>query len=201
METDRRRVLTSISGVGLTWIAGCSGDRSNGDSGDEDTPADSTPTSEDESEENDNQHDIDESFRVGSGAQSIRYIVEGGSLATEIGASSINTEADGVFIIVILNMENVGDQSIDITSRHLRVVDSQGREFDADTGANIYIEQDSRFDVDGITFEQLQPGLQQTRAVVFDVGPNESYALKVDPAGMFSGANIHYVALGNVPEP
>jgi len=98
-------------------------------------------------------------------------------------------------------MENVGNETIDITSRHLKVVDSEDRRFDADTEANTYINQDSRFDVEGIMFEQLQPGLQQTRAIAFDVATNQSYAFQVDPAGVFSGAESHYVALGNVPEP
>jgi len=199
----RRKVLVGISASGLGAIAGCAGS-DNSDSSSGDTNGDSgeeTTATETESDEDENQHDIGESFEVGSGEKSIEYIVEEATLARAIGTSSFNVEADGLFLIVILEMENTGNESIDITSRHLRLVDSQGREFDADTEASSYINQDSRFDAEGILFEQLQPGLAQTRAVPFDVATQESYALKVDPAGIFSGSEAHYVALGNVPEP
>jgi hypothetical protein len=192
-QIHRRDVLAGLSVLGVGAIAGCSG------SGTPDTNDDSdgaTPTEEDEK-----QHDIGDSFVVGSGDKSIQYVVNEATLARAIGTSSFNVEADGVFLIVILSMENTGNESIDITSRHLRLVDSEGREFDADTEASSYISQDSRFDAEGILFEQLQPGLEQKRAIPFDVVAEESYALQVDPAGIFSGAASHYVALGNVPEP
>lgn len=190
MDLNRRRVLAGISAVGLTGIAGCAG----GDDSQEDF--EETPTDTPENQ----QHKVGESFAVGSGPKAIKYTVKNASLAREIGTSSISTEADGVFLVAILIMENIGDETIDVTSRHLRLIDSQDREFDADTGAAYYIDQDSRFNTEGITFEQLQPGLRQTRAIVFDVPSGESYALKVDPAGMFSAADTHYVALGNIPQ-
>lgn len=201
---ERRDLVVGLSTAGVIGLAGCaSGESSAGDAdgsnaGEETSEATPTETASSESE---TQHDVGEAFTVGSGEKSIRYVVEEATLARAIGTSSVNVEADGLFLIVILNMENTGDKSIDITSRHLRLVDSQGREFEADTEANTYISQDSRFDVDGILFEQLQPGLEQTRAVAFDVATEESYALMVDPAGVFSNAETHYVALGNVPNP
>jgi len=191
----RRRFLTTCAGVGITGLAGCTSDSSSDDdSGENDTTTDSSTGKS-------NQHDIDEPFTVGSGSKSIQYVVAEATLARSVGTSSISADADGLFLIVVLSMENVGDETIDITSRHLQVVDSEGREFDADSGASVYINQDPRFEAEGISFEQLQPGVQQRRVVVFDVATNESYALKIDPAGTFSGAETHYVALGNVPEP
>lgn len=199
MDMERRLFLSTSLGVGLTGLAGCTTDEgSAGDSGDED---DTTDAEDGSAAEDGTQHDVGERFTVGSGEKSIRYTVEEATLARSVGTSSFNTDADGLFLIVVLSMENVGDETIDITSRHLQVVDSEGREFDADTGANVYVSQDARFDAEGITFEQLQPGIRQTRVVVFDVATNQSYALKIDPAGIFSGADTHYVGLGNVPEP
>lgn len=193
----RRSVLASMSVVGLGAIAGCTGS----DTPDDDSGGETPTATETESSEDENQHDVGELFEVGSGEKSIRYTVQEGTLARAIGSSSFNVEADGLFLIVILRMENTGNESIDITSRHLRLVDSEGREFDASSEASSYFSQDSRFEAEGILFEQLQPGLEQTRAVAFDVPTEESYALKIDPAGIFSGAEAHYVALGNVPEP
>jgi len=202
-RAGRRQVLSGLSVIGISGLAGCSSGESTTDdssateSGDESEES----TADDDSSEDANQHEIGESFTVGSGTQSIAYVVEQASLAELIGTSSFNTEPDGLFLVLIVTMENVGDETIDITSRHLKVVDNEGRRFDADTEANTYIGQDSRFDAEGIVFEQLQPGLQQTRAIAFDVATNRSYAFQVDPAGLVSGAESHYVALGNVPEP
>jgi hypothetical protein len=204
VNMSRRTIFTGISAVGLGSVSGCAGSDSpdNGDTGADGDPNQATDSpTETESSEEENQHDIGESFEVGSGEKAIRYIVEEATLARAIGSSNFNVSADGLFLIVILQMENIGTESIDITSRHLRLVDSQGREFDASTEASTYFSQDTRFDVEGILFEQLQPGLEQTKAVAFDVPTEESYALKVDPAGIFSGADANYVALGNVPEP
>jgi len=206
MTTINRRQVLKTAGVGILMggLAGCSSDGDNGDgSGDgnednqntpEPTPS-STPTPEGPPT-----HEIGESFIVGSGEQSIRYTVVEATTADAIGTETVNEEADGRFLIIILRMENVGSESLDISTNNLKLVDSENREFDADTGASVYIEQDPRFDVEGVSFTQLQPGLEVTRAVIFDVVPGNSYAFKADPQGLFSDADSHYVPLGTVPE-
>jgi hypothetical protein len=213
----RRTLVKSIGTVGAgIGIAGCSSEDSDGQSdggdgaasGDETTgggdaatsvtpTVQATPTST--QEESDTTHEVGETFEVGSGDQTVSYMVEDASVTNAIGTESLNEEAAGKYLVVILRIENTGDEALDMTSRNLKLIDSQEREFEADTGAAIYIEQDDRFDVEGITFDQLQPGLEVSRAVIFDVSPGESYAFKADPQGVLSGANSHYVPLGNVP--
>jgi len=102
-----------------------------------------------------------------------------------------------LFVAMTLEMENVGEESLTISSEILQLEDAQDRQFDADTLASIYAEQDPRVDVEGITFGQLQPGLTVTRAIVFDVPPG-SYRFVAEPAGVFSGADEHAVPLGSV---
>ncbi|WP_248896848.1 DUF4352 domain-containing protein [Haloplanus halobius] len=200
MEMDRRGVLTGLAASSVLPLAGCTGDSTSADDGGgEPTPDEMSETPVGASARP--QHDLGDPFTVGTGVRSIRYVVETVSVAERIGTESFTTTADGLFLVVGLTMENVGDESIDITSRHLQVVDSQGRTFDADDEATTYLSQDARFGTEGITFEQLQPGLRQTRAVAFDIVSEESYAFKVSPAGIFSDAVPHYVALGTVPEP
>jgi hypothetical protein len=143
-------------------------------------------------------HDIGESFTVGDGDQSVQYQATDAFTQNAVGSSGIGTEADGIFLVVILEMENVGDESFDITDRHLRAVDGEDREFEADFEASAYADSDSRIEAEGITSEQLNPGLSVTRAVIFDVNPGEEYRLKIEPVGVFSNADTHYVPIGSV---
>jgi len=140
-----------------------------------------------------------EAFTVGEGAHSIRYTVEDfAAIEDYIGQSAdFGATPDGIFAVVTLTLENVGDESIDITTQHLKLADQEDRTFEADTEASIYAEQDDRIEAEPISFDQLQPGLSVTRSVVYDV-PSGTYRLAVEPAGIFSGADTHYVPLGEI---
>lgn len=142
-------------------------------------------------------HEIGESFTVGSGDQSIEYRVVDAFFQGTVGSSTLGEEADGIYFVVILDMENVGQESFDISDRHLRAVDDQDREFEADFGASAYADNDPRIDAEGIGYEQLNPGLTITRSVIFDVNPGAEYQLKIEPAGVFSGADAHYIPVGS----
>lgn len=196
-ETTDSSVDSPSNGDGNSDSGGSSG------ASNEDTETDESteePTEEPTETEQNTTHEIGESFEVGSGAQSIRYTVQEALVADKVGTEALSEEADGKFVIVILTMENIGDESLDITSRNLRLVDSEKREFESDIEAATYLEQDPRIDVEPITFDQLQPGLEVERAVIFDVAPGESYAFKANPEGLFSTADSHYVPLGEVSE-
>jgi len=196
---ERRSFLAVAGSVGLTSLAGCSGEGDDGGSdgsggGGGGSGGESTPTPEQTLT-----HDIGDSFVVGEGAQSIEYTVNGyETIEDYIGPGpEIGSSPDGIFAVVNLDLENVGDESLDLTSRNLQLIDDQDRMFEADTEASVYAGQDSRIEADAITFDQLQPGLSVTRSVIYDV-PSGTYRLAVEPAGVFSNADTHYVPLGDV---
>jgi len=143
-------------------------------------------------------HEINESFTVGSGDQSIEYRAVDAFFQESVGSSAVSAKADGVYFVVILEMENVGDESFDISDRHLRAVDDEDREHEADFEASAYADRDPRIGVEGITYDQLNPGLTATRTVVFDVNPDADYRLKIEPVGAFSNADTHYVTIRGV---
>jgi len=184
-----------MSTAAVTALAGCAGSEAPPASSDsEAAPPEETATDEQETRT----HAIGESFVVGDGAQSIRYrVVSYEVIEDYIFDPDFGETPDGVFVAVILEMENVGEESLTISSEILQLADAQDRQFDADTLASIYAEQDPRVDVEGITFDQLQPGLTVTRAIVFDVPPG-TYRFVAEPAGVFSGADEHAVPLGSV---
>ena len=189
---DRRTFTVAMSTAAVTALAGCAGSETPPD--EEAAPPEETATDEQETRT----HAIGESFVVGDGARSIRYrVVDYEVIEDYIFDPDFGETPDGVFVAVILEMENVGEESLTISSEILQLADAQDRQFDADTAASIFVEQDPRVDAEGITFDQLQPGLTVTRAIVFDVPPG-SYRFVAEPAGVFSGADEHAVPLGDV---
>jgi hypothetical protein len=183
-------------------LAGCSGggDGSSSDSGDESSGDETATEIETEAEQEQSlTHEIGESFTVGEGAQSIEYTVNDAiTIEDYIGSSEdVGSTPDGTFVVVNLDLENVGDESLDISTNFLKLADQEDRIFDADTEAGIYADQDSAISAEPITFDQLQPGLSVTRAVIFDV-PSGTYRFAAEPAGVFSNADTHYVPLGEV---
>jgi len=138
--------------------------------------------------ESDRNHSVGESFQVGSGAKALEYTVVGTQTTDNIGGE-YGSDASGTFLVVDLRIENVGDESVDLTSSVFRLVDNQGREYEVDSEAMIYLES-------SISFEQVNPGLSISGTVVFDVPPDQQgRQLRVDPAGIFSTAESHYVRL------
>lgn len=134
-------------------------------------------------------HDVGESFTVGSGDKAIRYTVTDVSTREFVGSGVLAEEADGIFVVVRIEMENVGDETIDITSDIFRLTDDQNREYETDSDAILAIE-------DNVLFEQLDPGVTKEASLVFDVPPDQSgRRLEIRPAGIFSAAEDHFVEL------
>jgi hypothetical protein len=134
-------------------------------------------------------HEIGETFTVGSGDQQVTYTVDSVDTADSVGSDALEEEADGEFVIIELTMENAGSESFDVSNRHVKIVDSQGREYEPDSDALLAVE-------NPIIFEQLDPGISKTFTVVFDVPPDQQdRQLMLEPIGILSSADEHYVNL------
>lgn len=141
-------------------------------------------------------HQMGDSFTVGDEGQSIEYSVQNAYSSSYIMGPVERQEADGQYIILDLSMENVGEESVDITTNHFTIVDSQDRTFDASSEQTLWVESDPRIQVEGVSFEQLQPGVSTEGAVVIEVPEDISeIEFKVEPTGPFSNADEHYVEL------
>jgi hypothetical protein len=82
-----------------------------------------------------------------------------------VGGDVIGAEAQGVFLLVHVTVENIGDeaQAFSSTAQKLH---ANGKEFDADAGASIYMD-DSRS-----LYEKINPGNKVRGIVLFDVPKN-----------------------------
>lgn len=182
---NRRTVLSGTVASITAVLAGCSGD-TGGDGGGGN--GDSTPAP----------HEIGDTFTVGNGDQTVEYVVNSVDAYTELGGEFSSEEASGVFAVAQLEMTNQTDETVDISSNHLKMVNGDGQQFDADAGAGVYVDSDPRIDAESISFEQLNPGLSVSGAVVFDVNPGASYQLLVEPIGYFSNASSQRVNIGTI---
>lgn len=135
-------------------------------------------------------HDIGDTFTVGSGGQAIQYRVTDMKKRQTLGSGVLAEEADGVFVVVAIEMTNQADESVSISSNLFTLVDDQDREYDTDSDATVAVE-------NNVVFEQLDPGVEKSGVLIFDVPTDQTgRKLQIDPAGMFSTADSHNVTLG-----
>lgn len=87
-----------------------------------------------------------------------------------------------------MNIENKGKESVEILSDYFTLIDSQGREFDTDNNAWIYLKEN-------VFLKQLQPSLPTGGQIIFDLPKHdETYTLEIT-GGLFS-FDQKYVLLG-----
>ena len=91
------------------------------------------------------------------------------STATEIGEDLAGTffgeKADGIFIILDVEVENTGKSAKYLMDSYLKLVDEQGREFSPNSVAAIYLKPQGS----ALMFEQVNPGITKKGKIVFDV--------------------------------
>lgn len=107
-----------------------------------------------------------------------------------MGDEYFGEEADGIFVIITADVENLGKETIDYFSdNNFKLIDTQEREFDPDDSAWAYLEE-------GVLIEQLQPGLPKTIQIAFDV-PEGEYNLEVVDNSVWR-TNVKMIAIGTV---
>ena len=82
---------------------------------------------------------------------------------TQIGTEYLNNKAQGEFVLVTVNVTNVGDQPQSFIGGNAKLFDSAGREFSASTEAAIYLQDSNSL------YEEINPGNTVTGTLVFDI--------------------------------
>ena len=113
--------------------------------------------------------------------------------AYEIGEYILGTfygeKADGIFLILDVTIENVGKESKYLWGTNIKIIDDQGRRYDHDTTAEIYLGDEA------FTFEQMQPCLPKRGKIVFDVPKNLKGMIEISSDDMWSNEK-KYVSWG-----
>lgn len=105
------------------------------------------------------------------------------------GGTLMGEQADGVYLVVDVEVENTGKRATYISSEMLRLVDDQGRVFEPDTAAGIYLGDA------GLTFDEINPGIVKKGESVFDV-PKDLRVARVRISNGLYGTDTYVNLLG-----
>ena len=94
----------------------------------------------------------------------ITKITKEKQIGQDLAGTFFGVKADGEFLIVDVEVENIGKSANILSDSYIKLVDNQGREFTADTMASFYLEQGS-----SLIFDTVNPGIVKKGKVVFDV--------------------------------
>ncbi|MFB6256500.1 MAG: DUF4352 domain-containing protein [Haloplanus sp.] len=202
---ERRPVLTACGTVLTGMLAGCSGGGGATETAEPTATETAEPTATETAEPTATEtagpdgptHDIGESFTVGSGDEAIGYRIVELFRADRIGGSATTSTADGTYLIVILELSNPRSEPISFPNNNFLIWnEEQIRYLDSDVTPKIG--DDERIDVEPIGTSTVLAGSSKTGAVVFDVDPDRSYWVRVNPTG--DSGETHYVSIGPVSE-
>ncbi|MFW6230746.1 MAG: DUF4352 domain-containing protein [Nanoarchaeota archaeon] len=123
---------------------------------------------------------LDEPIRAGSFEWTIKGYTTRRQIGEYIGDTLMGSEADGIYYVLDVEVENLDDTAEYLSDSFIKLVDGQGREFSADTGAAMFLEDNSY-----ILFDQINPGIVKKGKIVFDAPENlEVVNLKISSSFM-----------------
>lgn len=111
------------------------------------------------------------SYSVGDEIQAgdFKWKINGFTSATEIGQDIAGTffgeKADGIFLIIDVEVENTGKSANYLTDNFVKLIDEQGREFSPNSAAAIYLKPQGS----ALIFEQINPGIKKKGKIVYDM--------------------------------
>jgi hypothetical protein len=214
---ERRRVLTACGALATGLLAGCSGGGGNGESatGTPTATATTEPTAEPTAtatatteptaeptatatpEAAGPTHGLDESFTVGSGENAIGYRIIDLYRADRLGSSANNSTADGTYVVVFLELSNPQSDATTFPRNQFIVANEEQIRY-IDENATPLVADDDRLNVQPLANATILAGSSKTGAVVFDLDPDRSYEIRLQPTG--SSGETHYVNIGTVSD-
>ena len=98
----------------------------------------------------------------------MEYTVNSLSTATTLGSEYFNQTANGVYLVVEVRVKNNGQKAMMVDTNLFSLVDGE-IVYDSDGTASMYANTDESGTNLGFFLENLNPGLEKTGKVVFDV--------------------------------
>lgn len=86
-----------------------------------------------------------------------------------VGGSFLNKQAQGVFLLVYVTVENIGDEAQAFSGAAQKLYDGSDREYEASSEAAIYFEESQSL------YENINPGNAVKGVVLFDIPKNTKY--------------------------
>ena len=94
----------------------------------------------------------------------IKYTTES-QIGDDLGNTFFGVKADGQFLIIDVEVENIGKSAQILSDSYVKLIDDKGREFSADTTAAIYLKPTGS----ALAFDTINPGIIKKGKIVFDV--------------------------------
>ena len=126
---------------------------------------------------------LGEPVQVGSFEYTINSYYTTAAIGQNLMGTFMGETADGMFMVVDVTIENTGTQSVTLWDSMIKVVDDQGRTYNHDMNAEIYLSMSNK---KAFTFEQLQPGLPKRGYLVFDVPADLKGSFEISSTNLFS---------------
>ncbi|MFD0904391.1 DUF4352 domain-containing protein [Actinomadura sediminis] len=118
-------------------------------------------------------------YRDGKFAFTVTKVKKG---VARVGDEFAGSEAQGQYVLVHVTVENIGDEARMFDGTNQKLIDTRGREFEADTEAAVWSNQDTKS-----FLEQINPGNSVKGVVIFDVPENVRLKAIELHDSMFSG--------------
>lgn len=182
----RRKKLIGIAFLVViaAFIGGCGGEGDSSSSVDEATEQDVAERKAEPAEES--TASVGEPVTIGDVEWTVTDVLE-----TDILVSRLGTE-EGNFVVVDLTFQNNSNQDITLATPFVTLLDSQGREFEANIEHNflhVYAEENMFVD-------HVRPGATKEGKIIFTVEPDSSgFKLQVGEA-KFASNEHEYIDLG-----
>lgn len=116
-----------------------------------------------------------------------RYTVKEAATSSSVGGE-FGTNADGVFVVVTLTIENKKNETKTFMSSAAKLVATNGTEYSTDDDGSIYAE-------NPLILEDMQPDLPKTGVLVFDVPADRVKGALLKVSDLFGDGDA-YIALG-----
>jgi hypothetical protein len=142
-------------------------------------------TSDQKNESNPNVYKIGDRVVIGDMVYTVTNFRKAGSA----GDQYANAKANGIYVIVDMTIENLGNESTTISPGYAKIINSQGKTFESDPTGWVYLQ-------DNILLKQIQPGLPVMGQAIFDVPEGITYNLQVTDSVL--GSNTALISLGAV---
>jgi len=131
---------------------------------------------------------IGDSVQVGDFVYQVKEI----AFAKKIGNEMTGKTADGVFLLIDLNVKNTGNKSATIDNSLFKLTDEAKTQYESSTEGTTALEMNG---VNTLFLKQCQPGIATSGVLVFEVPEEKVYDLELS-GGMWSGktANVKLAA-------
>ena len=129
--------------------------------------------------------------------ENMKYKVMNVYTSPIVGTEMLYEQADGIYVIITLSIENTGKESNYIAYTDFSIKDYQDRTYDVDMMGNVYL------DTMGVTalpsIKDLGAGLTTQGSIVFDVPKNDKgLVLEIKGPGLFSGTGT--IIIGDISD-